>query len=49
MQEPPNAHLQELVLLTSPLFPLVDNASPQDPGVLLQVGQVGGGRGAGHE
>lgn len=48
-QEPPNAHLQQFVLLTSPLLPLVDDASPQDPGVLLQVWQVGGSGGAGHQ
>lgn len=45
----PDPHLQQFVLLASPLFPLVDDAAPQDPGVLLQVWQVGGGRGAGHQ
>lgn len=45
----PDPHLQEFVLFASPLFPLVDDAAPQDPGILLQVRQVGGGRGAGHQ
>lgn len=33
----PDPHLQEFVLLAPPLFPLVDDAAPQDPGILLQV------------
>lgn len=45
----PSIHLEELVLLASPLFPFVDNAAPEDPGVLLQVGQIRGGRGARHQ
>lgn len=44
-----HSHLQQFVLLASPLLPLVDDTAPQDPGVLLQVRQVGGGRGAGHQ
>ena len=43
------SHLELLLLLLSDLLPLIDYASPEDPGVLLQVRQVGGSRGAGHE
>ena len=42
------SHLQLLLFLFAHLFPLVDNSSPQDPRVLFQVGEVGGGRGTGH-
>lgn len=43
------SHLDQLLLLASPLLPLVGDPAPQDPRVLLQVAQVGGGRGAGHQ
>lgn len=43
------SHLKLLLLLFSHIFPLIDDSSPQDPRVLLQVGEVGGGGGAGHQ
>lgn len=42
-------HPQLLLLLLAHLFPLIDDSSPQNPWVLLQVGKVGGGGGAGHQ
>lgn len=42
-------HLEQLLLLLPPLVPFVDDAAPEDPGVLLQVAEVGGGRGAGDQ
>lgn len=46
---PQPCHLEQLLLPAPPLFPLVGNTAPQDPRVLLEVAQVGGGRGAGHQ
>lgn len=43
------SHLKLLLLLLAHLLPLIDDSSPQDPRVLLQVGEVGGGGGAGHQ
>lgn len=42
-------HLEQLLLPAPPFLPLVSDPAPQDPRVLLQVAQVGGGRGAGHQ
>lgn len=37
----PSPHLEQFVFLASPLVPLVNDAPPQDPGVLLQVREIG--------
>lgn len=42
-------HLKLLLLLLAHLLPLIDDSSPQNPGVLFQMGEVGGGGGAGHQ
>lgn len=44
-----STHLELLLVLLAEVLPLVNDASPEDPGVLLQVRQIGGGRGAGHQ
>lgn len=42
-------HLQKFVFLSSPLVPLIDNPSPQDPSVFFQMGQVRRCRWAWHQ
>lgn len=43
------SHLELLLFLLAHLLPLVDDSPPENPRVLLQVGEVGGGGGAGHQ